>query len=374
MEQHNQRLDEVLAQLDPRLDDTEYVFVSCSTPLTEVAPFAMVREGDRFSYVVSARDAAQAGLQGSYPCQRLELGVDTELSLVGFIARIGAELALHGIPVNPIAGHRRDHLLVPVERANDALKVLGDVAARARLYIARTAAGSAARVQPVSDGIWVVDGPVLPFFGMPYPTRMTLVRLRDGALFVHSPVALDEPLAAAVVALGEPRYLIAPNRLHHRYVADWARRFPSARVYAAPGMQSKLAGIDAQPLDAEAPPWHAEIDQLTFRGSPLMQEVVFLHRASRTLIVADLIENFDPATLSAPQRLLARLIGILAPRGSMPRDWRVSFIGSGRRIARDCALAILAWHPQAVLMAHGQPVTVGAQPFLEQALRPFVPA
>jgi hypothetical protein len=373
MHQHNQRLDEILAQLDPSLDDTVYVFVSCRTPLTEIAPFAMVREDDRFSYVVSEADASRCGLHGEYRSRRLELGLDTDLGLVGLIARIAAELALHGIAVNPIAGHRRDHLLVPAERANDALKVLSDAAARARLTVARATAGNAARVQPVTDDIWVVDGPVVPFFGMPYPTRMTLIRLRDGGLFVHSPVALDEPLAAAIVALGEPRYLVAPNRLHHLYVADWARRFPAARVYAAPGMQSKLASIDAQPLDTDAPPWHAEIDQLTFRGSPLMQEVVFLHRASRTLIVADLIENFDPATLSAPQRLLARLVGILAPRGSMPRDWRVSFMGRGRRIARDCALAILAWQPQAVLMAHGQPVTVGAQPFLEQALRPFVP-
>jgi hypothetical protein len=375
MDQHNQHLDEVLARLDPSLDDTVYVFVSCSAPLTEVAPFAMVREDDRFSYIVSARDAARAGLHGDYPCRRLELGVDTELSLVGFIARIAAELALHGIPVNPLAGHRRDHLLIPVERANDALKVLRDVAARARLIVDRQRAGNGVRIQPISDGIWTVDGPIVHFFGMPYPTRMTLIRLRDGTLFVHSPVALDESLVAEVASLGAPRHLIAPNKLHHLFIADWVQRFPAARVYAAPGMQSKLAGIDTQPLDAaEPPPWHQEIDQLTFRGSPLLQEVVFLHRASRTLIVADLIENFDPATLTGPQRLLARLVGILAPRGSMPRDWRLSFVGRGKRTARDCALAILAWQPEAVLMAHGRAVTAGAQPFLQQALKPFVPA
>ena len=374
MHQHNQSLDEVLAQLDPSLDDARYVFVSSATPLTDVAPFAMVREGDCFSYVVSESDARRAGLQGDYPCRRLELGIDTELALVGLTARLAAELALREIPVNPIAGHRRDHLLVPAERANEALEVLTDVAARSRLLLAPAAPGPARRVQRIGDCIWLVDGLPVRFFGLPYPTRTTLVRLHDGGLFVHSPVALDDALAAAVAALGEPRYLIAPNRLHHLFVADWTRRFPDAQVYAAPGLQTKLEGIDVRALDADALPWEAEIDQLTFRGSPLLQEVVFLHRASRTLIVADLIENFDPATLNAPQRLLARLVGILAPRGSMPRDWRASFVGRGRRIARDCARVILAWQPEAVLMAHGRPVTVGAQAFLQQALRPFLVA
>jgi hypothetical protein len=375
MSQHNQSVEAVLAALQPSLDDTVYLFVSSATPLPQIEPFAMVREDQHFSYVVSEQQALQADLHGDYRCQRLELGVDTALALVGLIARVAAELALHDISVNPIAGQRRDHLFVPVNRANDALKVLNDVAERARLVVARREAGRGQRVQPVRDDIWVVDGPSVQFFGMPYPTRMTLIRLADGGLFVHSPIALDEPLAEEIVGLGAPRYLVAPNRLHHLFVAEWAARFPNARIYAAPGMASKLTGLEVAALDSsEPPPWRDEIDQLTFSGSPLMQEVVFLHRASRTLIVADLIENFDPATLTLGQRLLGRLAGVLAPRGSMPRDWRLSFIGRGRRIARECALAILAWQPEAVLMAHGRVVTVGATPFLRQALKPFVPA
>jgi hypothetical protein len=374
MMQHNRSLDDVLARLEPALCEDVYVFVSCAAELTQCEPFAMVREDGRFSYVVSAADAERIGLDGEFRCRRLELGVDTELALVGLLARITAELALHGIPVNPIAGARRDHLFVPIERANEAFEVLEEVAARARLSLSRAAASDTARLQQVNDAIWVADGPTVRFFGMPYPTRTTLIRLADGSLFVHSPIALDEPLRAAVAALGEPRYLIAPNRLHHLFVTDWMRRFPAARVYAAPGLEAKLRGLAIEPLDVREPPWHAEIDQLTFRGSPLMQEVVFLHRASRTLVVADLIENFDPATLTTPQRWLAQLTGILAPRGSMPRDWRLSFVGRGRRIGRDCALQILAWQPEAVLMAHGRPVMAGARPFLEQALKPFVPA
>jgi hypothetical protein len=374
MSQHNRSLDDVLARLEPALCEDVYVFVSCATELTQCEPFAMVREDGRFSYVVSAAEAERNGLEGEFRSRRLELGLDTELALVGLLARISAELALHGIPVNPIAGARRDHLFVPIERANKALEVLEEVAARARLAVSRSAARDAARLQQVNDAIWVADGPIVRFFGMPYPTRMTLIRLTDGSLFVHSPIALDEPLGAAVAALGPPRYLIAPNRLHHLFVTDWVLRFPTARVYAAPGLEAKLHGLAIEPLDVREPPWHAEIDQLTFRGSPLMQEVVFLHRASRTLVVADLIENFDPATLTTPQRWLARLTGILAPRGSMPRDWRLSFVGRGRQLARECALKILAWQPEAVLMAHGCPVTAGARPFLEQALKPFVPA
>ena len=68
--------------------------------------------------------------------------------------------------------------------------------------------------------LWIAEGPVVPFLGMfPYPTRMAVVRLSDGGLWIWSPLALDDMLAKEVEALGPVRYLISPNKLHHRRVA-----------------------------------------------------------------------------------------------------------------------------------------------------------
>jgi hypothetical protein len=348
------------------------VFVTAPHAIVDVDAVAMVAEHDSVSYVMRTAAAQAAGLTGTFRCRRIDLGVDTALAAVGFMARLTGDLALQGIAVNPISGYHRDHLFVPAERANDAVKVLADAVDRARLALGRRRdddPATAALLELATD-LWICDGPTVPFLGMPYPTRMTVIRLDDGGLFVHSPVELTAALEAAVLAVGEPRHLVAPNKLHHLFMAEWAQRFPHADVYGAAGVAARLPGIAVKPLD-QVPPWRDEIDQLTFAGSAIMEELVFFHRASRTLLVADLIENLDPAPLNGWQRALARITGIVAPRGSMPRVWRITFYGRGRDTARCCARQILAWQPQRVVLSHGHVVEAAATTFVANALRAF---
>ncbi len=54
----------------------------------------------------------------------------------------------------------------------------------------------------ISDNIWTIDD-VIPFFGMPYTTRMTLVKLQNGMLWVHSLLKISDKLLVEVSALGE---------------------------------------------------------------------------------------------------------------------------------------------------------------------------
>jgi Domain of unknown function (DUF4336) len=71
----------------------------------------------------------------------------------------------------------------------------------------------------VAGAVWIVDGPEIEFnwlgLSLPFPTRMTLIRLAGGDVWVHSPTAPDTALLAAVRALGPVRWLIAPNTLHY---------------------------------------------------------------------------------------------------------------------------------------------------------------
>ena len=68
---------------------------------------------------------------------------------------------------------------------------------------------------------------------------MVVIRLSGRDLFIWSPVALTDGLRAATDALGEVRYLVAPNSLHHVFIADWKRAYPDAQTYAAPGLREK---------------------------------------------------------------------------------------------------------------------------------------
>ncbi|KAK0358279.1 hypothetical protein LTR94_036056, partial [Friedmanniomyces endolithicus] len=91
---------------------------------------------------------------------------------------------------------------------------------------------------------------------------MAVIRLAGGDLFVWSPVALTEGLRAEVDALGEVRHLVAPNALHHLFVAEWKAAWPAARIYAAPGLQQKRDDLEIDhELDGAALHiWSKEID------------------------------------------------------------------------------------------------------------------
>lgn len=201
--------------------------------------------------------------------------------------------------------------------------------------------------------IWTADGPVVSFYGFAYPTRMAVIRLSDGSLFIWSPVALSDSLRAAVDALGEVRYLVSPNALHHFYLGDWASAYPSARLYASPRLRRKRKDLafDAELGDVPDPGWAADIDQVIVRGSIMLTEVVFFHRSSQTVLFADLIQNFPRDWFKGWRGFLARRGGIVAPNPGTPSDWRSSFIN--RRAARASFEKILAWPIEQVLIAHG---------------------
>lgn len=220
--------------------------------------------------------------------------------------------------------------------------------------------------------IWQIDGPAIRFYGMPFPTRMVVVQLGK-ALWLHSPIAPEPELCERLAALGPVRWLVAPNNIHYAYFPAWADQFPEAQVYAAPGVAERAAGrgIAFPPhelLSDEAPPgWARVIDQRLMPGHPFLNEVVFFHRPSRTLILTDLIENFERQRLSWPMRLAARLAGILHPDGKAPVDMRLTW--RDKPAARAVIDEVIGWGPEQVVMAHGRVYREDAVEELKRAFR-----
>jgi hypothetical protein len=214
-------------------------------------------------------------------------------------------------------------------------------------------------LKPVAPDLWIVDGPRIGFgvgpFEFPFTTRMTVIRLRNGDLILHSPVALAPALRSAVELLGPVRFLVAPNSLHYWWLPDWKGVFPGAEVLAVRGLRERAKrqiAVDRL-LVADNSPWPAEIDLLVVRGDVLTEAVLF-HRASRTLILTDLIENFEPGRIhSWFLRLLVRLAGAADPDGKAPLDMRLSFFRR-RRALRAAVRQMLAWQPERVIIAHGR--------------------
>lgn len=213
--------------------------------------------------------------------------------------------------------------------------------------------------KPVAENLWVVDGPAIRFYWMPFSTRATIVRLGGGGLWVHSPTRLTGALADKVAALGPVAHLVAPNWIHYAAVADWQARFPGAASWAAPGVAKRAASRGMtlsfdHDLGQEPPAdWAGQIDQMIVRGSKVHREAVFLHRASRTLVLTDLIENFEPEKIGVWVRIAARLAGVLDPDGKPPIDMRQTF-RSGRKQLRADLDRMIGWEPERVILAHGR--------------------
>ena len=204
------------------------------------------------------------------------------------------------------------------------------------------------------EDLWLADGPAVRFLRFfDYPTRMAVVRLRSGELWVWSPIELTPELAAAVDALGPVRHLVEPNKLHHLPLAAWAERYPQARLHAPPGLAAKRRDLafDEELDDAPDPVWGEEIAHVIFRGSVALEEAVFFHRASATALVCDLIQRFDPSTLPGWRGTLMRLDGLVGPDGSSPRELRASFWK--RAPARAALRTALDWNPRRLVIAHG---------------------
>jgi len=220
----------------------------------------------------------------------------------------------------------------------------------------------------IDRDIWIAEGPSVPFLGVPYPTRMTLVRLSDGGLWLCSPIELNAALADAVQALGPVQHLVSPNKIHHLFLGQWAQAWPNAKLWASPGLARRRRDLSfhGELGNAPEPVWKSDIDQLIFRGSFAMEEVVFFHRASRSAIITDLVQKFDPATLRGWRGLLMRLDGLVGPEGSTPREWRLTFWN--RSAAREALRKMLGWNPQRLIIAHGEWVRENGRESLARSL------
>ena len=203
---------------------------------------------------------------------------------------------------------------------------------------------------------------------------MAVIRLADGGLFVWSPIALTAELKAGVDDLGPVRFLVSPNKLHHLFLGAWKEAYPQALLYASPGLRGRRKDLafDADLADAPDPAWAADIDQVIMHGSPFLTEVVFFHRASRTAIFTDLIQNFPRDWFPGWRGVVARLDGIVAPHPGAPREWRASFLFH-RRQAQAALQRILAWPIERVLIAHGDPITSDGAAVVRKAFAWLLP-
>lgn len=221
-------------------------------------------------------------------------------------------------------------------------------------------------LHPRAPDLWTVDQP-LRFVGCEIGTRMSVARLRDGGLFLYSPVALAEELRAALAQLGTPRFAVAPNRLHHLFIGQYRAAFAGIQLFAAPGLPEKRRDLVFDGVLADDPPaaWADEIDQALVGGYPMLNEVACCHRASRTLMICDLAFNIGREAPWLTKAAFAAVGGY----GRFGPSWLERLVVRDRAAARRAIEKILSWDFDRVVLAHGTVLESGGKEQLRAGYR-----
>jgi uncharacterized protein DUF4336 len=226
--------------------------------------------------------------------------------------------------------------------------------------------GDASPPRALADNLWVVDRRIRILGPLTLPTRMTIVRLQGGGLFLHSPCQLDAPTRCAVEALGPVACIVAPNTFHHLFVNDCANAFPTAQVYLAPGLRERRPEVRPGLTLSDTVPvaWQGEIDQLLFGPVRGVSEVVFVHPASRTLLLTDLAFNVRRAASRSEQWLWHASAAWRRFGPSRTVRWTLL---RDATIVRPFVERVLQWDFDRIIVTHGDVVERGGRPLFEEA-------
>ena len=207
-------------------------------------------------------------------------------------------------------------------------------------------------LRSLAPNLWIADRPFkLPFILGDIGTRMTIVKLADGGLFLHSPVPLDDGTRAALDAIGPVRAIVAPSKAHHLFVSEYVQAFPQAKLHGAPGLPDKRKDLRFDSIlgDDAHPDWQDDLQQYLFRGAPYLNEVVFFHPATRTVIFTDLVFNVS-AEAASKARVFHWLTGAAGHFGPHRLIRRMI---SNHQAARSSVERVLQWDFDRVIVTHG---------------------
>src|SRR5487761_2032074 len=214
----------------------------------------------------------------------------------------------------------------------------------------------------VVDQIWLCTYAVR-LAATRFEARMTTIRLASGELMLHSPCDITPTVAKEISALGQVAHIVAPGNFHHMYTAAAKAAFPRAKTWICPGVERRNPSLKYDGVLGDGAPaeWIGEIDQVLVQGTRIMREVAMFHRASRTLILVDLIENFSDATPHIGEALKFWFKYVLRMWNN-PRpapEYRIGW--SDRQATSKSLRRILAWDFQRIVLAHGDLIDCNAR-------------
>ncbi|HSM82928.1 MAG TPA: DUF4336 domain-containing protein [Nodosilinea sp.] len=231
-------------------------------------------------------------------------------------------------------------------------------------------------LRAIDRDLWVAEQP-LRYFGLSIGTRMTVMRLASSELVVISPIQVSDGLIGELNPLGKVAHIVAPNLYHYRFAPEFKAAYPAATLWATAGLGTKRPdiGID-RVIEGGADSAWVGLERLFFDGfktlapsgpDPL-DEWVFFHTASRTLILTDTAFCFDQS-FPWPTQLITKLGGgyqTLSP------SLLERIATTDKAVVRASVEQVLRWDFDRVIMAHGTIVEQGGKPQFKRGYEQFL--
>ena len=226
-----------------------------------------------------------------------------------------------------------------------------------------SARDEAATWRQITDDVVVMSFP-WNVFRIDFARNVTLLRLRDGRVVIHSSAPFTPEDIAAIRGFGEPAWLVDATLLHDTFAKEGRTAFPHL-PYLAPDGFTKASGIPTEPLGSPPLDWKDEIDVLKLDGNRMNEHALF-HRRSATLVVADLFFSFPRETRGWARFFIRHIM-------RLPRLFGISVFFrmtiSDRQAFKSSMKALLQWQFDRLVVAHREPLDKDAKPTVEQGLR-----
>ncbi|MBS2032394.1 MAG: DUF4336 domain-containing protein [Deltaproteobacteria bacterium] len=226
------------------------------------------------------------------------------------------------------------------------------------------------QLRKLADDLWGVED-LLPMPGTRFPVRSAVVRLRSGGLVILSPLPGLAALKPELDALGPTQAFIGPCTLHHLGLEGAHQAWPQAALLSRQSLQRRRKDLPWTRLLTDAPDalWAGELEQEPVGGMPGIDETVFFHRASGTLLVADVSFN-----VLEMEGFFARLFMKLNDAYGRFGPSRIArSMVKDRAALRRSIDRMLAWNPTRIVPCHGAVLEADARAALERAFA-FLPA
>jgi hypothetical protein len=218
-------------------------------------------------------------------------------------------------------------------------------------------------MKQLADNLWVKVYP-LALMGTLLGRTVTIIRVSSGRLVLHSMAPFSPNDVEQIRACGEPSWLVEAMMLHDTYARQGRDVFREVPFLAPKGFD-QVVNFATQPLLPAPAEWSGELEVFPLAGLPTLQEHVFLHIPSRTLIVADLVFNFDPEETGWNYFFHHYLAGIKRYPG-LSRVFRL-YIRDRSAFCTSMA-PVLAADFDRIIVGHGRIVERGGKALLRRAL------